>query len=61
MERFFRFLQEEFTWQENFPDFQTTKATVTRWIQLYNEARPHQSMGYLSPREYRQKHVPKVA
>lgn len=61
VERFFRSLKEECTWQENFPDFQTAKATVTRWIQWYNEARPHQSLAYLSPQEYRRKYVPKVA
>ncbi|MBI1290047.1 transposase [bacterium] len=54
MERFFRSLKEECTWEESFPDFHTGKVTVTRWVQWYNVARPHQSLGYLSPQEYRQ-------
>jgi putative transposase len=61
VERFFRSLKEECTWQENFPDFQAANRAITRWIRWYNEERPHQVLHYLSPQQYRHKHVLKVA
>ncbi len=61
IERFFRSLKEECTWQHNFPDYETAKRTVTGWIDWYNSERPHQALGYLSPLEFRQNHVQKVA
>ena len=61
IERFFRSLKEECAWQENFEAFNDAKQAVTRWIDWYNRERPHQALGYLSPRQYREKHVPKVA
>lgn len=61
VERFFRSLKEECAWQENFPDFDTAKRRIANWIEWYNTARPHQALGYLSPRQYRRKYVEKVA
>lgn len=61
IERFFRSLKEECAWQENFETFNDAKQAVTRWIDWYNRERPHQALGYLSPRQYREKYVPKVA
>lgn len=61
IERFFRSLKEECTWQKNFSSFLEAKIEVSRWIEFYNQLRPHQSLGYLSPLEYRQKECQSVA
>ena len=55
IERFFRSLKEECAWLHLFENFEEAQAAVTTWIGFYNEERPHQSLGYLSPLEYRQK------
>ena len=61
IERFFRSLKEECTWQTNFRSFREAKRVVGRWIEWYNTARPHQALGYLSPREYRAQQLNSVA
>ncbi|MCB9909343.1 MAG: transposase [Planctomycetes bacterium] len=37
------------------------KRIIARWILWYNHERPHQSLGYLSPREYRSQQSLSVA
>ena len=54
IERFFRSLKEECVWQHNFGSFEEARATIRQWIVWYNEERPHQALGYLSPALYRQ-------
>jgi putative transposase len=61
IERFFRSLKEECVWQHNFADFGEAKAAVARWIRFYNERRPHQALGYLSPHQYRAQQLLAVA
>jgi putative transposase len=61
IERFFRSLKEECTWQYNFETFEEAKRAITTWIRFYNEERPHQSLGYLSPHEYRAQQRNQVA
>jgi hypothetical protein len=29
------------------------RAAITQWIHWYNAERPHQALGYLSPRQFR--------
>ena len=53
VERFFRSLKEECVWQQNFESFGEARTAIARWIDLYNRGRPHQALGYRSPREYR--------
>jgi putative transposase len=53
IERFFRSLKEECVWQHNFHSFAEAKAAIRQWIEWYNTGRPHQSLGYKSPREFR--------
>ncbi len=53
IERFFRGLKEECVWQHQFPSFTDARRTITEWIRWYNDGRPHQTLGYLSPRQYR--------
>ena len=60
IERFFRTLKEECVWQHLFSSFEEAGMIIKKWIEWYNENRPHQSLGYLSPKQFRQK-VTKVA
>jgi putative transposase len=61
IERFFRSLKEECTRQTNFRSFREAKRAVGQWIEWYNASRPHQALGYLSPREYRAQQLNSVA
>jgi len=61
IERFFRSLKEECVWQHTFKDFEEARRTVTRWIEWYNHGRPHQSLHYLSPLEFRAQQARLVA
>ncbi len=54
IERFFRSFQEECVWQHNFDSFEEAAKVVEEWIRFYNQDRPHQSLGSLSPEQYRQ-------
>ncbi|MBV8139463.1 MAG: transposase [Deltaproteobacteria bacterium] len=53
VERFFRSLKEECVWQHTFGDFAEARTAITKWIRWYNAERPHQALGYRSPREFR--------
>jgi putative transposase len=61
VERFFRSLKEECVWQHCFPSFVEARRAVRRWIGWYNDRRPHQALGYLSPRQYRASQLQRVA
>lgn len=61
IERFFRSLKEECVWQHQFKSFKEARRIVLRWVEWYNSERPHQALGYLSPREFRKKEVVQVA
>ena len=53
VERFFRSLKEECVWQYNFASFNDARTAITQWINWYNAERPHQALGYRSPRQFR--------
>jgi putative transposase len=55
VERFFRSLKEECVWQYNFASFDEARSKIRQWIDWYNQERPHQALGYLSPATFRQK------
>jgi len=61
IERFFRSLKEECVWQRVFRNFEEARRAVKAWIEWYNEGRPHQSLGYLSPVQYRVQKLKLVA
>jgi putative transposase len=61
IERFFRSLKEECTWQHNFVSFEAARREIGPWINWYNTERPHQALGYKSPVEYRAQQVASVA
>ena len=49
IERFFRSLKQECVWQHQFRNFEQAKAEIEKWIEYYNQVRPHQSLKYSSP------------
>lgn len=61
VERFFRSLKEECTWQRVFRSFEEAKRAVRLWIRWYNTQRPHQALQYVSPAEYRAQQLTQVA
>jgi putative transposase len=61
IERFFRGLKEECTWQHNFRNFSEANRTISRRLHWYNHDRSHQSMGYKSPLEFRAQKLKLVA
>jgi putative transposase len=61
IERFFRSLKEECVWQHNFNSFAEAKRVITEWIDWYNTERPHQALGYRSPKEFRDQQSCQVA
>jgi len=60
-ERFFQSLKEECVWQHSFHSSSEAKAAIRQWIGWYNVGRPHQALGYESPREYRAQQLLSVA
>jgi len=60
VERFFRSLKEECVWQHRFASIEEAERAVVDWIRFYNEERLHSTLGYLSPREYRQRKAAKA-
>jgi putative transposase len=61
VERFFRSLKEECTWQRVFQSFEQAKRAIREWIQWYNTQRPHQALNYVSPAQYRAQQLGQVA
>lgn len=61
IERFFRSFKEECVWQHQFQSFMQARVVIGQWIQWYNEGRPHQALGYRSPRQYRTQQPSQVA
>ena len=53
VERFVRSRKEACVWQHNFRNFTEARAAITQWIHWYNAERPHQALGYRSPRQFR--------
>jgi putative transposase len=61
IERFFRALKEECVWQHHFQTFNEARQRVRQWLSWYNQHRPHQSLGYRSPEEFRAQQATQVA
>lgn len=61
IERFFRSLKEECVWLHRFRGFNEARRAIINWVDWYNQERPHQSLGYLSPVEYRNQQELQVA
>lgn len=53
VERFMRTLKEECLWQHHLNTLEDVEGVLSEWIPRYNTRRRHQSLGYLTPAEYR--------
>jgi len=49
-ERFIRSMKEECVWQHRFSSIEEARKEISNWIKWYNEERPHQALGYKTPR-----------
>lgn len=61
IERFFRSAKEECVWQHTFASFDEAAPIIDAWIAWYNADRPHQALGYRSPRQFRNLQQQRVA
>ena len=52
-ERFFGALKDEEVWPKEYETRAEAIAAIDAWIDFYRTERPHQSLGYLTPAEYR--------
>jgi putative transposase len=52
IERWFRSLKEEEVWLHEYTSIGEVREAVSRYVQWYNEERPHSSLRYKSPMEY---------
>jgi putative transposase len=53
VERLHRTLKEEVIWLQDWEDAAAVERAVRAWVRTYNEARPHQALGWKTPSEYR--------
>lgn len=53
VERLNRTLKEEVIWLQDWDDATEVERAVRAWVVTYNEARPHQALGGMTPSEYR--------
>jgi putative transposase len=62
MERFFWSLKHEWTNHERFPDLESARLSVFKYIEtFYNPVRLHQTLGYLAPDQFEADHAPAIA
>jgi putative transposase len=53
VERFIRTLKEEVIWLRDWESLDEVCAAVATWLRHYNTARPHQSLEWMTPTEWR--------
>lgn len=53
VERLIRTLKEEVVWLRDWDSADELRAALEAWLVRYNTTRPHQSLGWLTPSEYR--------
>jgi putative transposase len=57
VERVIRTLKEEGVWLRDWNDIDELRVAIDAWVRRYNERRPHQSLGWKTPAEYRAEHL----
>ena len=55
IERFIRTLKEECVWVHRLESLEKAEAAITRWIDFYNNERPHSALNYIAPMVVRRK------
>lgn len=56
-ERVIQTLKVELLWTRDFESIDELRAAVAEWLRVYNEARPHQSLGWQTPAERRKENI----
>ncbi|WP_370589280.1 IS3 family transposase [Thermoactinomyces sp. CICC 10521] len=54
-------MKEETVWLQEYSSFLEAKKDIDRYIRFYNAERPHSALGYLSPKEFRQRFTSNAA
>ena len=57
VERVIRTMKEEVVWLRDWDSIDELRAALEAWVIRYNTLRPHQALGWLTPAEYRAKHL----
>ena len=57
VERVIRTMKEEVVWLRDWDSIDELRAALEAWVVRYNTLRPHQALGWLTPAEYRAKHL----
>lgn len=57
VERVIRTLKEEVVWLRDWDSIDELRAAIMAWVKRYNEHRPHQSLDWKTPAEYRAEHL----
>jgi len=52
-ERFIQTLKVELVWTRDWQSLEELRDAVEQWLRVYNEARPHQALGWMTPAEKR--------
>jgi putative transposase len=55
VERVFRTMKEECVWLHNFRSLEEAERAIGRWIETYNTRRPHESLDWLTPAQWRER------
>jgi len=55
IEAYHKTFKRECVWQHRFATIDEVIATVTAWVDHYNNRRPHSSLGYLTPAGWRER------
>ena len=53
VERVFRTLKEECVWLQRFENLEQAEKAIAAWVERYNTYRPHESLGWKSPVEWK--------
>jgi putative transposase len=56
VERFIRSFKEECAWVNRFESLEQARMAIGKWVGWYNTERPHQALGYKTPKEVRQEY-----
>lgn len=59
VERFIRTMKEEVIWLRDWNSAAELREAITAWLVKYNTRRAHQSLGWMTPSEYRAAHLSK--
>lgn len=60
VEAYHKTFKRECVWQHRFATIDEATAVISRWIDHYNNRRPHSSLGYLSPAAWREREQARI-